>query len=228
MKSVVPNLTMAALTACALIGGASPVFSQSQVYVDPGQTWLGYMNWFENNGGTQGDYAGGGAWGTADLPADFSGGVLGLAPNINVYDPNDSYWVNPDGTGAKWMDANFYVENPALAGQTLTFSGSVLNNSLVSPYTSVAFIKEFTTSYVLVQSQTAGLVGGQGFTVSLTSTPGNIIQYGFETMGPDANPATVDSLGSVSVVAVPEPSVLALIGLAILSVPFQLRRRQKR
>ena len=99
MKSVVPNVTIAALTACALLGGVSPAFSQSQVYVDPGQTWLGYMNWFENNGGAQGNYAGGGAWGTADLPAVFSGGVLGLAPNINVYDPNNSYWVNPDGTG---------------------------------------------------------------------------------------------------------------------------------
>lgn len=228
MKSVLPTSTMVAFAACAFLGGAFQSLSQSQVYVNPSQSWQGYMNWFENNGGTQGNYAGGSPWGTADLRAAFSGGTLSLQPNINAYNPSDAYWVNPDGSGAKWMDANFYVEDASLAGQTLTFSGDVQDNTLVSPYTSVAFIKEFTTSYSLEQVQTVPLIGGQGFTVSLTSSPGNIIQYGFETMGPDANPATVDSLGSVSVVAVPEPSVLALIGLAILSVPSQLRRRRNR
>lgn len=211
---------------CACLSPAAIGYSQSHVYVDPAKNWVGYMNWFENNSGSQGNYAGGSSWGTDALQASFSGITLSLAPNTNVYNPSDSYWVNGDGSGAKWMDANFYVENAGLAGQTLTFSGDVLANTLVSPYTSVAFIKEFTPTYSLVQSQTAPLTGGSPFDLQLTSTAGNIIQYGFETMGPDANPDTVASLGSVSIAAVPEPSTLALLSLGFFWVPIYLRQRK--
>jgi hypothetical protein len=61
----------------------------------------------------------------------------------------------------------------------------------------------------------------------LTSAAGNIIQYGFETMGPDANPATVAGLGNVQLQAVPEPSSLALLVVGLAGVPFFIRRKQK-
>src|SRR5688572_2982602 len=84
------------------------------VTVDPGATWLGFMNVFNTpqNGGA---YQFGSGWGTADLVATFSGPVLTLAPNT-IGDP-DPYWYTPSGgpgsTGNKIMDANMYIEPPA-------------------------------------------------------------------------------------------------------------------
>ena len=41
-----------------------------------------------------------------------------------------------------------YVQSDsALSGQHLTFTGNVLSNTLVSPYTSVAFIKDFAPDF---------------------------------------------------------------------------------
>jgi hypothetical protein len=95
------------------------------------------------------------------------------------------------------VDASFYIQNDALEGQTVTFSGTCLNNSLVSPYTSTVFIKEFDGSYNVINSTTATPVAGQPFSITLTTGAGAHIQYGFETVGPDANPATVSTLGNV-------------------------------
>jgi hypothetical protein len=104
------------------------------------------MNVFElpSNGG---GYVFGSGWGVADLNASFSGPILTLTPNT-IGDPNP-FWYTPSGgpgaTGNKTMDANMYVEvnGGGLSGQNVTFTGLVLGNTLVSPYTSVAFIKDF-------------------------------------------------------------------------------------
>jgi hypothetical protein len=97
--------------------------SQAQttnVYVIPSQNWVGYMLWspttntldnFPGDGGTSQ-----GVWGTADLQAVFNGNLLTLSPNVNNYNSTNTYWVNPDGTGANQMDANFYVENATAFG----------------------------------------------------------------------------------------------------------------
>ncbi len=195
---------------CALLIG--PVAAQSQttnVYVDPSQTWVGYMNVFDlpANGGA---FEFGQPWGTADLPASFNGSLLTLGPNVNTYAAGNTYWTNPDGSGNKTCDASFYVQNDALAGDTITFSGYCNSNTLVSPYTSVAFIKDFAPDYSSSVPITASLVTGQTFSITLATSAGDHIQYGFETIGPDANPATVASLGSVVVssnaVVPPPPS----------------------
>ena len=170
------------------------------------------------------NYQFGGVWGVADLCATFSGPVLTLTPNT-IGDPNP-YWYTPSGgpgaTGNKIMDANMYVETTGTyVGQTLTFTGMVLNNSLVSPYTSVAFIKEFSPSYTLLNTVTVPLANGV-FSISLNTIndPANHIQYGFETIGPNVWVTDVASKGLVQLTAVPEPSVVAfamvgLVGLAI-------------
>ncbi len=144
-----------------------------------------------------GAYQFGSGWGTADLTAVFSGGVLTLGPN-SVNDPSN-YWYIPAGgpgsTGNKIMDANMYVEPPAgtFANQTLTFSGTVLSNSLVghvnqqgNGWTSVAFIKDFAPDYSSNVTQTVPLTAG-AFSVSLATinNPARHVQYGFETIGPD-------------------------------------------
>lgn len=217
------------LSVCAVLGAAINLNAQTTVGVDPGAAWIGYMNVFElpSNGG---GYDFGSAWGTADLNATFSGPTLTLTPNTSIDRdvPLDTYWwQDASGTspGNKIMDASMYVQNDALAGQTVTFTGDVLQNTLVSPYTSVAFIKDFNAGYALVGSMTVALTSGV-FSFSLATNPGDHIQYGFETIGPDARLATVATLGNVEVIAVPEPTTLALAGMGGAFALALIRRRK--
>lgn len=212
--------------ACALGFTVSSSWAQVPVYVDPSQAWIGYMSVSDlpSDGGA---YEFGSAWGTADLPATFNAPAntsLTLSPNVNTYNATDTYWVKPDGSGNKICAASFYVQDDTLAGNTVNFSGTVTSYSLVSPYTSIAFIKEFTSSYALINSQTYDLSAGGNFSINLATTAGDHIQYGFQTTGPDANPATVASLGSVVIQAVPEPASLALLALGL---PLFFIRRRK-
>jgi hypothetical protein len=52
----------------------------------------------------------------------------------------------------------------------------------------------------------------------MATTAGDHIQYGFETIGPDANPATFASLGNAQVVPEPGTVSLVLMGLGGLVV----------
>jgi PEP-CTERM motif-containing protein len=122
-----------------------------------------------------------------------------------------------------------YVETTgAYSGQTLTFNGNVLSNTLVSPYTSVAFIKDFAPDYSSNVTMTAPVTPGP-FSVSLVTIPdpARHVQYGFETIGPDAWSTDVDSKGSVVIGSVPEPATLSLAGMAVLSL-VAIRRRCRR
>ena len=198
--------------AALLLLGAVATASAVNVFVDPGQPWIGYMNVLElpANGGA---YDFGSAWGTGDLDARFSGSTLTLTPNDNIdrTDPLDTYWWQPpnDGSlasvGNHTMDASMYVQNDALAGQTVTFSGNVWNNSLVAPYASTVFIKDFAPDYSSSTSATAPLVQG-AFTVTLATSAGDHIQYGFETIGPNARTAALPSLGNVVISSNPPPA----------------------
>src|SRR5665213_2997738 len=112
---------------CALLIGAKTAWSQTNVYVDPAQSWIGYMNWTPVPTDAPGyGGSGGSAWGTAALDASFSAGVATFTPNTSISEDvsvTNMYWWNADGSGANEMDASFYVQNDALAGQTVTFSG---------------------------------------------------------------------------------------------------------
>ena len=206
----------------AILPGAR---ANSTVTVDPGANWIGYMNWSPVVGDALG-YGGSGSssWGTADLDATFSGGTLIITPNTSISrdvpQPNP-YWWNANGTGANVMDANMYVETTGTyVGTTLTFTGDVLANTLVSPYSSVAFIKDFAPDYSSFTIQTIAITPGVFSLSLLTGGAGDHVQYGFETFGPNANLATVANLGSIQVTAVPEPSALAMLaaGMAICLV----------
>ncbi|MGO9479532.1 MAG: immunoglobulin domain-containing protein [Limisphaerales bacterium] len=211
MKSLSKNLVLTSLTLFALLSGVVQGNSQVSLLVDPTQNWIGYVNVFDlpSNGG---GYEFGSPWGIGALTAYYDVAsapynTVTLIANTNNYNPTDPYWVNPDGSGNKTVDASYYVQNDTLAGQTLTFSGNCLNNSFMSPYTSTVFIKEFSQSYSLLKSAVATAVSGQPFSISLATDAGTHIQYGFETIGPDAKPATVYSLGD-AVYQVQYPAIL--------------------
>ena len=232
MNSFIRNLTIASLAVWVLVGAGTSANAAS-VAVDPSAGWQGYMNVF-NLPSAGGGFQFGSSWGTSDLVATWSGATLTLAPNT-IGDPN-SYWYTPTGqpgaTGNKIMDANIYVETTGLyTGQTLTFSGNVLANTLAgnldangNGWTTFAFIRDFAPDYSSFNTATAPLVNGV-FDISLATVndPARHIQYGFDTIGPDVWITDVGHFGTVQVI--PEPGTLALLGLA-LGIPVLLRRRQ--
>jgi MYXO-CTERM domain-containing protein len=159
----------------------------------PSSPWGGFMN-VTDLPADGGAYKFGSGWGTADLTAVFTGPVLTLGPN-SVNDISN-YWykgegLTPGGPGApgnKNMDANYYVEFPAGTnnGTNIVFQGKVLANSLVAPYTSVAFIKDFAPDYSSNVTITIPLaVGPFSIMLDTIADPLRHVQYGFETIGPN-------------------------------------------
>ncbi len=207
MKSFFKKSIPAGLTVVALLSATLQGNSQVTLLVDSTQTWVGYMNVFNMpttpGYGNEGVYVQGGVWGTSALTDFFdvyATNTLTITPCTNVWNPNDSFWVNTNGTPNKIMDANFYVENNALAGQSLTFTGVCVSTSLVFPYTNTVFIKDLNSSDAIVQQAVTQLIPGQPFSISLTPSVGDHVQYGFETIGPDASPSNnFASLGQVVV-----------------------------
>lgn len=195
------------------------VSTEITVTVDPAKLWNGYINVFENPA-LGGGYLWGSGWSTADLRAAFCGSKLTLSPNT-IGDPADYWYVttNSPSVGNKTMSASFFVE-PAgsLPGQLVTFSGTVLADSLVSAvnsagqgWTVVAFIKDFTPNYSGSIEATAPLVNGD-FNVQLQTSydPANHVQYGFTVTGPCVWPTdpVLASYGNVQIAtSAPVPPV---------------------
>jgi hypothetical protein len=177
------------LACCTLLGAALQAHSQTQVLVDPAKTWLGYTNVF-NLPADGGAYLAGGPVTGAALRAAFAGDLLTLRPCTNVSNPADSFWVKPDGSGNKQIEANWYVDTTSLVGSNVTFSGNVVDYTLTTNYTCRAFIKVFNSSYsaVLQQGYVPLTNANSFFTVNLRATNAGAahVQYGFVTLGPNA------------------------------------------
>lgn len=211
-----------------LLFTAADSLAQVTVGVDPGVTWSGFMNVFELDTTT---FVFSSSWATADLNASFSGTTLTLTPNTSISRDvplSDTFWWTAGGQGNKSMFANFFTQNDTLTGQTITFTGTVVANTLASPYTSKAFIRDFAPDYSSFNTVTAPLVNGV-FSISLATIndPSRHIQYGFETDGPNARLDQVAGFGSVVVEPVPEPSAMALAALGVfgLLATFKNSRR---
>jgi hypothetical protein len=225
MKRMVSML----IVGCATLFAIDRASAQVTVTVDPGASWLGFMNVFElpaNGGG----YVFGSPWGTADLKATFSGPTLTLGPA--PISTGDSFWYQngtggPGAAGNKTMAASMYVEQTGpLSGQQVTFTGRVVSNSLIAPYTTVAFIRDFAPDYSSNTSATIPLTSGVfSVTLATNGAPGRHVQFGFETTGPNVWPTDILANGTVQIVAVPEPSSIALLAIGISAVGWRRCRR---
>jgi hypothetical protein len=195
------------MTMFGVLAGVPQGKAQTTVLVDPAIITTGYMNVFAlpaNGGG----YQFGSGWGASDLRATYAGSLLTLRPCTNVSNPTDTYWVKPDGTGNKQMDANWYHQADNLLGSNITFSGNVVSYAMPSNYTCTAFIKVFNANFsTVLQQATQQLTNGQTYldvtgsnaffagnsffklNVVATNPAAAHIQYGFESIGPNA-PAT--------------------------------------
>ncbi len=182
------------------------------VDVSGSDNYIGYMNVFENpadpNPCCGGGYVFGSPWALSDVLSTLDAGAntITLQPNFNTYNASDAFWSDGNGNGNKIMEANTYLENGAWNGNDLTFSGSVVSNTIADGYTVLYFIKALApwNGYqdVLNGSAIMTLPASGDFSVSVPASSlydGLIVQVGFVVIGMNANPANADALGSVVV-----------------------------
>ncbi len=211
MKFSPKNLAIALLTAGAVSFGAAQGHAQILLKVDSTKPWQGYMNVF-NPPDYSGGYLWGSPWVTADLIAFFTGtDTLTLQPNTSTYNPADPYWVLPNGQGNKFMEANFYVEDTALRGQTVTFNLTVLSNTLyfaADGHLTRAFVKTLDSgasfalvagAYEFVDLTNSASPYDVSIAVTIPAGATMMPQYGFVTTGLDLNPAWLATNGLVRI-----------------------------
>ncbi|MBM4104542.1 MAG: PEP-CTERM sorting domain-containing protein [Planctomycetes bacterium] len=174
--------------------------------VDQSLTWGGWMNVFD----TGGNYLWGSGWGTADLRANYSAGVLTLQTNTNCWNPGDPYWV-AGGVGNKIMEANYYVDLAGQGGQSVTFNYVVGSNTLPVGYEALGFIKVFSPSWSLDQFLTVPLTPGAASITANVPVGAGSTQVGFTIKGLVSDPAGAAAAASATIV--PEPMTMLLLGL---------------
>ena len=186
--------------------------ARAQTLVDAraSQPWFGFMNVFENpndpNPCCGGGFVFNSFWAVPDLKTelDFAGNTITLKPNYNTYNANDPFWSDGNGNGNKIMEANTLIENGAWNGTDVTFSGSVVSNTLNSEYAAKYFIKALNPATGFNDELNgAGIfdIPASGdFSVTIPAAdlaPGLIVQCGFSVTGLNANPANEDANGSI-------------------------------
>lgn len=210
---------------------AIPIATNAAIVTAPDSTapWIGFMNVFElpvNGGG----FVFGSGWGIPDLTATFddANNKVTMSPNT-IGDP-DPFWYQggggPGAPGNKIMEANLFiqVDDNSLAGQTVTFEGTVLSNTYTAAHEASIFIRDFAPDFSSFTETIVPAVPGP-FSISLATDPGlgRHVQYGFQSRGENVWITDVAPFGNV-VFATPEPASIAMLGLGGLTL---LRRRRK-
>ena len=184
---------------------AGTALAQTNVTVDPVAINLGYMNVF-NLPAPDGDgtFQFGSGWGLADLTANFVGSVVTMGPNT-IGDP-DPYWYigggAPGAPGNKIMEANLYAQaDGTLAGQTVTFSGVVIDNTLTSAHVVKAFVKDYAPDFSSYNESSVILSAEGPFTVSLATVNDGArhVQWGLQMTGVNVWVTDVAPFGTITV-----------------------------
>lgn len=214
-----------------LIAGllVSPAAAAVVTVPDSTAPWIGFMNVFElpaNGGG----FVFGSGWGIPDLVASFDdpNNTLTMSPNT-IGDP-DPFWYQggggPGAPGNKVMEANLFiqVDDDSLAGQTVTFEGTILSNTYTAAHQGSIFIRDFAPDFSSFTETIVPATPGP-FSISLATDPGlgRHVQYGFQSRGENVWITDVAPFGNF-VVGTPEPASLML--LAFGGGMTLLRRRR--
>ena len=209
----------AAIAASACFAATSLAGNVNVGIDDSSAPWLGFMNVFElpaNGGG----FVFGSGWGIADLTAEFDdgAGTLTMGPNT-VGDP-DPFWYQggggPGAPGNKIMEANLYQQiDGALAGQTVTFEGTVLSNSFTDAHNARVFIRDFAADFSSSVDVFADVDAAGNFSVSLDTIDdaSRHVQWGIQVTGVNVWITDVAPFGNIVFGTIPTPGSLAMLGL---------------
>ena len=194
------------------------------VTVNASDNYIGYMNVFDNPADPccGGGYIFGSPWALPDVMSTLDAGAntITLQPNFNTYNAADPFWSDGNEGGNKIMEANTYLENIAWNGNDVTFSGTVVSNTLADGYTAQFFIKDIDPSNGFIDAMfgeyVIDLPESGDFSVTVTGEELNdqhILQVGFTITGMNANPVNADALGSVVVTGAAVDSLFTFDGL---------------
>ena len=199
----------------------------NNVTVESSQAWNGYVNAFNVSDNV---FAFGFPYGAADLRATATATSMTLEPNIAIWTgeaTNVAWFDTSSGSQVpvKYIEASSYIENNALAGSDLNFSGTVSVDDLDAGYVVVAFVKALdpNNGYATVVNNTTEITTAGPFIVSATAaelTTGLIIQYGFTMTGLPADP-TVTTNGSVVVGTLPSDPCDGVTGAPAIADDFE-------
>lgn len=214
----------ASAIACAALLAAS-AHADVSVGIDPSSgPWLGYMNVFNLDGG----FVFGSPWGIPDLVANFDDGAntLTVSPNT-IGDPNEFWYQDPTGSGNpnpggpgapgnKIMEANLYQQvTGAFAGQTVTFSGTVLSNTFTDAHDVRVFIRDFAADFSSSVDVFAEIDAAGAFSISLATVndASRNVQWGIQVRGVNVWVTDVAPFGNAVFATIPTPGALAVLGM---------------
>lgn len=197
---------------------SAAVMAAVSVTIDTTTINKGWMNVYTTNN----VYEWGNAWNIAALRVSAAGtSTVTFAPCVISTNQDPTYWY-VDGTGAalRIMEANWYAETEDMPGETLTFGGILLSNTLAAGYTVNAFIKDFAPDYSSMVATEVDLTGSNSGPFSITYTfinaSGRHQQWGLQMRGLHVKPEEADNFGVITVTAIPEPGIA--MGMASLAL----------